>query len=137
MARNGVKTGGKDFGPDNPPPKSPGAPKLPEAVRDLRKLTVEEVELMISTLLTATESEIEAVKEDPATPVIKKIVCNVLGRTYETGSMGQFDMLLNRVIGKVKEKIEHEIIKPSILEKRDGTQIIFNMVQSKKDDDNG
>jgi len=110
---------------------------LPQEVRDLRRLTVDEIELMISTLLTATESEVESVIEDPTAPVIKKIICNVLGKTNETGNMSQFDLLLNRVIGKVKEKIEHNIVKPSILKRRDGTEIVFTVSTLKKDDDNG
>lgn len=51
--------------------------------------------------------------------------------------MMQFDLLLNRVIGKVKERFEHEIVKPSILERRDGSQVIFNISTVKKDEGHG
>lgn len=133
MAR-GKKTGGRDFGPDNPPPKSPGAPKLPKEIRDLRKLTVEQVEEIISTLLTANHDTLDEIRKDPNAPFLKRIIVNILYKTFSTGNMGQLDLLLNRVIGKVQEKIRHEVVRPSVLLKRDGTQVVFGM-ESEKDEE--
>jgi hypothetical protein len=103
----------------------------------LKKLTVEEIEVMVSTLLYATEDEVEDVKADPNASVFQKIVCAILEKTKETGSMGHLDLLLNRVVGKVKEKFDVEIVKPSILERRDGSQIVFHINSQKKDETNG
>jgi hypothetical protein len=49
--------------------------------------------------------------------------------------MAQLDPLLSRVIGKVKEKIEHEGLRPSILQRVDGTEVVFVNRPIKGDDE--
>lgn len=130
----GFKTGGRDFGPDNPPPKSPGPHNFSKEVREIRKLSADEVVLIVSTLLYADEDELESIEKDPYSSYFQKIVCSVLKKTRETGNMAQLDLLLNRVVGKVRERVEHEIIKPSILKRIDGSEVIFTVTASRKED---
>ncbi len=132
----GKKTGGSDFKVGNP--GGPGRPALPAKIKKLHKLTVEEFEQITSVLLYSNEQTLKDIFSDPTSSYLKRIVVQILFKTLETGNMAQFDLLLSRVIGKVKEKFEHEIIKPSILVKRDGTHVIFShKAIDDEDDGNG
>lgn len=121
-----AKHGGRDFkkGESGNPN---GRPALPEKVKQLKKFTAAELEELITALLGLTDEERKAVLADPNATTIKKCIASVLTKAGEQGNMSQLDMVLNRVIGKVKEKIEHEGLSPSILIKRDGTEVHFEL----------
>ncbi len=101
-----------------------GRPTLPPEIRSLKKLTVKEFEELVSSLMHSSESDLDAIDKDPSTPYIRRIVVQILKNTYKTGNMTQFDLILSRVIGKVKEKVEL-MGKPSILITKDGRQFTF------------
>ena len=91
-----------------------GYPTVPKEIRDLKKLSVEEVEQLVSTLLYATNKECAEILTNPESTQMRRIVASILLRTEETGSTAQFDQLLNRVIGKVPDKIKHSGISPTM-----------------------
>jgi hypothetical protein len=105
----------------NPTGKVPVDPR----VKEIKKFTAEELEQLISVLLEAGPDELERIDADPTAPMIKKIMASILTRTQMTGSMQQLDMVLNRLIGKVKERMEVEIRRPRILVRRNGDEVIF------------
>lgn len=109
-----------------------GRPALPPEIRELKKLAKDDLEKLISLLLDATDQRIEEILNSPETPMIEKIMAQVLKKSYETGSMGQFDMVLNRVIGKVKEHIEHTGLKPTVLVTTGGDVHTFTQAPTKE-----
>lgn len=129
----GKKTGGKDFVPGKSGNIN-GRPSIPKELRDLKKYTAEELEELITTLFNATDAEIEEIIRDPAAPRIKKLMAQVLEKSYESGNMSQVDMVLSRIIGKVREKVDHFVFKPSVLVTTDGKQYVFTN-KSKKEDE--
>lgn len=102
-----------------------GRPALDPKIKQIKKLTAEEFETMVSALFETTETGLKQLIADQNAPYLKRIVASILKKTFETGSMGQLDMVLSRVIGKVKEKLEHTFVKPSILKRIDGSEIVF------------
>lgn len=102
-----------------------GRPTVPKEIRELKKVTAEGFAEMASTLLYATDEQIVALLKDPGAPMLKKIVARILEKTIETGSMAQMDQLLNRLIGKVQDHVKHTITRPSILVRRDGSEVVF------------
>lgn len=109
-----------------------GAPPLDPKLKHVKKLTLEEFELMAKTLMTASEEELEMIAADKSQPYIKRIVVQILKRAHCDGAVGTLDILLNRVFGKVKDKIEHTIMRPSILVRQDGSEVVFTNAPVKK-----
>jgi hypothetical protein len=110
-----------------------GRPTVPKEIRDIKALTAEDLQTMISVLLTANQETLDLIRKDPSEPFIKRIVVNILYKTFTTGNMTQLDQLLNRVVGKVKEKLEHHMTRPSILVRQDGTEFIFTSERMKNE----
>lgn len=127
----GRKTGGKNFIKGNK--EGLGRPTIPKEIKKIQNLTTAEVETMVTALLKASEADLKEIKEDKSQPFLKRIIVQILHKTYNTGNMTQLDMILNRVIGKVKEKIEHEITRPSILVRQDGSEVVFTNKKIKDD----
>lgn len=111
-----------------------GKPALDPKIKALKKLTAVELEEMINGLLSANEDELNKIDSSASEPYIRRIMVRILQRTYETGSMQQLDMILNRLIGKVKEHIQHTIVQPKILVRRDGSEVVFSQKPAKKPD---
>jgi hypothetical protein len=127
------KTGGKDFKPGQSG-NANGRPKLDPMVKQLKRFTADQLEELVSSLLTSTEADVVAMREDTGAPYIKRIMAQILEKTFEGGNIGALDMVLNRLIGKVKERVDVHTFKPSILERRDGTQVEFTNKQIKEDE---
>jgi hypothetical protein len=102
-----------------------GRPTVPKEIRDIKKLSADELAEIVSTLFFATDAEIASLINDPDAPKLKKIVASILNKTAESGNATQLDQLLNRVIGKVQDKVTHTITRPSILVRQDGTEVLF------------
>lgn len=118
-------------------PKGPGK-RLPEELYNIKKFTKEQLEHICSALLYATEDELSAIGDDVEAPYIWRIMTKILKKSHDTGSMMQLDMVLNRLIGKVKERLEVDDLRPSVLVRRDGTEVIFTkqrVVKSGAEDD--
>jgi hypothetical protein len=110
-----------------------GRPTLPKEIRNLKKFSTKELEDLITVLFQADDVEIQAIINDPTAPRIKKIMAQVLEKAMETGNMNQVDMVLNRIVGKVKEKVEL-LGKPSILVTTDGKQFKFGHAKSEDEE---
>ncbi len=101
MAR-GVKTGGRNFGPDNPPK---GRPKVPEDLRAAREMVKADFELACATLLKGSRSELDKILTSPTATVTQLVVANILEKTISGGDNGRFNFILDRMIGKVKDEV--------------------------------
>jgi hypothetical protein len=121
MAR-GKKTGGRDFKPGqiaNPN----GAPRVPEEVKIARQLSQNQLILIFNKLLHMTGAELKAHWNNPETPVFERIVAKILNQADVLGDHHRLDFILNRLIGKVTEKVDVKLPTATIIKRVDGSEI--------------
>lgn len=121
------KTGGRDFEKGNQAAVGHGRPIVPPEIKRIKKYTAQELEELITALFTMSKAEVYSFLGRSDGPAIKHAVASVLSNAIENGSGAQLESLLNRIIGKVKDTVKHEGLKPSILELTDGKQFVFGV----------
>ncbi len=99
----GIKTGGRNF------PKghkfATGRPPLPDDVKESRKLTQAELERCINKYLYLGAAELKKIYEKPSTLALDKVIIKIITMAITKGDHVRLDFVLNRVIGKVPEKM--------------------------------
>ena len=111
-----------------------GRPPVPEDVKRIRKLTNDEIKEVGSLLLSGKQSELEALLKSDDTPMLKKWIASVAIAGVNAGDEKKLDAILNRIVGKVKEEIDVNVIpRPVILEKHDGTEVIMTTARDVKE----
>jgi hypothetical protein len=102
----GKKTGGRNF-----PPGQSGNPKgpipLPEDIKAARKLTPIEFERAVNKFLFWDRDALKEAVKDPKTAALDAWVITIILRATAKGDERPMSFLLERLIGKVKERIEH------------------------------
>lgn len=99
------KTGGRDWKPGqsgNPAGSKPLGLDAHER-RLLKVLTAKEFAEMASTLLYATDAEINAILEDALSPKFKRIIAKALNRAEDEGNFTALNQVLDRVVGTVMQ----------------------------------
>ena len=105
----GKKTGGRDI-KEGQVLNPLGRPKVPEDIKDARKMNKLEFERLLNKYLSMTAKEINEVLLHPETPSLDIIVCQVIIKAAARGDYLRLNFLLDRLIGKPKEIIQHEAI---------------------------
>lgn len=123
MAR-GRKTGGRDFKPGQSGNPN-GKPKMSPEFKALKCLTASEYNKLVSSAFTLKDNEIQSLLDDPNISSLHKAFAHAVLIGRMTGDLNRLNYITDRVFGKVKEKIEVKQVKPTVLEKRDGTQLVF------------
>lgn len=77
-------------------------------IKAIKKLTKEELKEMGSLVLKNNLDALREIKDDPKASVLKVLVASVCIKAIAKGDMHSLDVLLNRLIGKVKEEIAVE-----------------------------
>lgn len=93
----GTKTGGKNFGPDNP---SYGRPRTPELVKKAMRLNREEFLEIVDDCLNMNKDELNEAMKSPDTPMKKLMVVSVIHHAVIRGDPTRYDFLLDRLIGR-------------------------------------
>lgn len=103
----GLKVGGRDWvkGQSGNPK---GRPKLPMTITEIRKKVGQDLVLYINQMLGKSLPELKEIAEDKTGKYQSfiQIIASCLHKAAFKGEPDRMDMLLNRVIGKVKEKYE-------------------------------
>lgn len=89
-----------------------GKPRLPDDIREANKLTKATAVSLMNQFLYTDMIELEAILADKTRPVIQHIICSVAMRAVADGDQKCADWFMDRLIGKVTEKIEHSAPKP-------------------------
>ena len=118
---------GKSGNPQGRPPTSPDVVKA-------RKLNAVEVSRIISEMLYKTQDEIAAIRNDPASSSIQVLIAAIMIKGVSFGDYASLDFIFNRSIGKVTEKVEHKLPKPTVM-KLIGSDAVM-VFGSKKEDEN-
>ena len=108
---------------------------LPEEIKEARKRNAVEIEGSIYNYMGSNLRELKAAYANPTTPSKDLVVIKILIKAIELGDHARLEFLFNRTIGKVVDKIDHTVEqKPSILVRRDGSEVIFT-TQKPQDED--
>ncbi len=101
----GRKTGGKNF-----PKGTSGNPKgrtpVPPEVKEARKYTSAELELSMTKLLTMPLEDLKEVSENPRSSTIDSILSKILLRARRDGSYSHVNFFIERMFGKVPDKMQ-------------------------------
>lgn len=112
----GKKTGGKDIQPGevlNPN----GRPKIPDDIKEARSLNKFEVERTITKYLYCSPKELEAYaneakRKDTDLRAIDMLIISIITTAVNRSDYKRFNFLLDRVIGRVPQKLEATIENP-------------------------
>jgi hypothetical protein len=130
----GKKTGGKNFKPGNKANPN-GRPKVPSDVKEARRLNTNLLTLTFNRLIFMTEAELRLHWENPNTPKFEKIVCKILNQAEVRGDHYRLDFILNRLVGKVTEKVEHSLPRPTIVKRSDGSEMVLGAKRDREEGD--
>lgn len=84
-----------------------GRPKLPPDVQAARKLTNTQFIILVNKFLNMSREELKAAAENPNAPMLELIVAKIIERAIANGDQTRLGFILDRLIGKVPDKIEH------------------------------
>lgn len=98
-----------------------GRPPVSAEVKRIRKLTNNEIKDVGTLLLEGRESELEEMIKDDETPILKKFMANVCLIGMKSGDEKRLNAILDRIVGKVKDVVQVELPKPTIIERHDGS----------------
>lgn len=98
--------------PPNPFPKGvsgnpSGRGKDIPGFKALANLTKKELADVSNVLIKGDMKGLRRIADDETAPAMLCLVASVMIKIYDRGDMQAFDMLLNRLIGKVKDELHH------------------------------
>lgn len=102
-----------------------GRPKIAPDLKDFRKATSQEYKEAIKLILHATESAANAIISDENETLLNKTHAKALLECAQNGNVMKLAYFTDRAFGKPKESVDVNLTRPSILIKRDGTQMQF------------
>lgn len=83
-----------------------GRIKLPQEVKEAKKLNQVELERVLNDCLTLTPSQIKKIKDDPESTMIQLLVVSVITHAVNKGDHDRSSFLLDRLLGKMKDTVE-------------------------------
>lgn len=102
----GTKTGGKDF--KKGWKGGPGRPKVPEDLKEVRKITNTSLETKLHEFLTMSAQELSGVKQNPKSSMLELMIHSIVVNAVNRGDQQRMGFLMDRLLGKVKDQIEVE-----------------------------
>lgn len=88
------------------------AGRPPEAAREAKQYTKAVTTEAFNRLIGLTEAELVEIARRSDSPGIDKVVARVITKCIAQGTFGEFDKILDRIIGKVSQKFEGELGAP-------------------------
>lgn len=89
-----------------------GRKKLPADILEAKKLTSEEFMRSATDLLRKTPQQICDIVNDPTTPAITTLLGTMIVKAIDEGDERRTDFLLQRIVGKVPDRLEIEELPP-------------------------
>lgn len=102
-----------------------GRPKIAPPLRYAKKMGLEQLQQVLTTLLEESTESLVSLAERTDAPAIMSAVAAVILRARETGNFTPLDQMFTRIVGKPKDTIEHQGLKPSIMVLPDGKEVHF------------
>ena len=109
-----------------------GRKKKPDEVAFAQKLSKEFVQLRLTHFLRMPLDELEATLKDKTKESIDHFICRIIVMGIIKGDHIRLNFMFDRLIGKVKEHVEHTIPEPFIIEGFKGEKVTLGIKESKK-----
>jgi len=90
-------------------PGGPGRPRLPEDLKEVKKLNQFELEKSLNEMLTMTPEQLKRVKTDPESTMLQILIASIITHGANKGDPIRLNFLLDRLIGKMKENIHVKV----------------------------
>ncbi len=113
-----------------------GRPKLPEDIKQARRLNQLEVSRVFNRFVNMPLEELKLALNDPDTKSLELMIGKVMINCMKDGDYARFNFILDRMVGKVTEKVEHKLPKPTVIKLLGdaGTLVLGNEEQSDEDE---
>ena len=98
----GRKTGGRDFEPGNNANPN-GRPRVPEDVKQARKLTRMELERILNEYVYLSKGEITDRLKSTGTPALELIIGSIIVKAVTAGDQQRMNFLLDRLGVRIPE----------------------------------
>jgi hypothetical protein len=102
-----------------------GKVKVPEDIKEARKLNQVELERIINKYLAMSRDEVKAAIGAPSTPMMELMVASIVAQAAQKGDHQRLDFVLNRLVGKVKDQIEVKQVTPFVIRHTTGEQTVL------------
>lgn len=120
MARNGTKTGGRNFKKGQS--GNPGGMTKEQA--KARHLTKETLKDLLNTLAGATMDDLRMIMDKRDTTALTRMIISGILSADASGDWRQIELVLQRLVGKVKDEVDVNV-KPLTIKRRDGSEVIL------------
>lgn len=110
----------------------PGRPPAPPEVKKAANLSMTEARAKLSEYLALSLPELELVLKDRTKPAMDLWVARIVLIGIKNGDQVRLNFMFDRLIGRVKEQVEHTGVRPLIIEYSDGKQVYLGAEQTKE-----
>jgi len=97
-----------------------GRPKMPEDLKIAKKLSQARLEVMMNRLLQLTPKELTAEIHSGSLTCNEMLIAQIISKGITGGDQHRMGLLLSRLFGNVKEKVEHSGMSLFTIEKKFG-----------------
>lgn len=97
-----------------------GRPSLPPELHEIAALKNEHIKKLFTKFLSMTRDEIAEVLSCPNSPMLHVTLGRILQKTAQDGDPRRLEFLLSRVVGKVKDEVEVEVVRPFVIRRPNG-----------------
>lgn len=112
-----------------------GKVKIPDDIKEARKLNQNELDRTVNRLIYLSRQELRGLIENPETPMFEIMVASIIAQGAQKGDQMRLEFILNRIIGKVQDKLEVSVPKPFIVTKTNGEQVVLGAKPEKDEDE--
>ena len=92
-----------------------GRPKTSEEAKMFKKLTLDSYCKLVDKFINASPAEIKKIVTDPDATVLEIYIAQIVQKGIAGGDTARLAFLLDRLIGPVKQKIEHSGTTPTTI----------------------
>ena len=112
-----------------------GRPKLPPDLVKARRLNQAEVGRVINKYMNMSVEDIRADMSQPDTKALEAMIGKIIIEAHKHGDYSRVNFLFDRMIGKVTEKMEIKVPKPTMVKLLYGPAIMLDHEKEVENDD--
>jgi len=102
-----------------------GRPKLPEDVLESRKQNTVSVARILNKFMNMNIEELKLLMNDKKTQNLELMIGRIIIEAIKTGDYTRLNFILDRSIGKIVDKMEIKVPKPTMVKLLDGSAILL------------